>query len=175
MEILYLFPCKFLKRKTMKKRILLALCLVLMSTFVFATEQTPDKLIVKKEELSLSVGWGHPSPLQTYFRQNRDIKNPFRMISTANYRGHIATWKIENSRFYLVGLDVNGKKHKPTDFGIKSENSGLSNEKRVFADWFTGVIECRKINKDWNVSYTVYYYVKKGIVERESQITNKEL
>ncbi len=159
----------------MKKQQWLVLCLILMSTFVFATRQTPDHLIVGNDSLKLHVGWGHPSPLQTYFRQNKDIKNPFRMISTANYRGHIATWNIENSRFYLIGLDVDGTKHKPTDFSIKSENSGFSNEKRVFADWFTGVIECRKINKDWSVPYTVYYYVKQGIVEREAKITNKEL
>jgi len=69
-----------------------------------ATEQYPDIIEYDKKKYELYVDWGHPSPLQTlYIRTNTE--SPFKGYSTANYRGHIATWRIRDGKLYLVSVN----------------------------------------------------------------------
>jgi len=75
------------------KRLNILFTLIINSILLNATEQVPDYLHFKGLKLTLSTGWGHPSPLQTYYSQN-NIDYPFTMLSTANYRGHVAIWEI---------------------------------------------------------------------------------
>lgn len=158
----------------MKKKSITLLLLLLLPFLAIATEQYPDVIFINGKEHKLDIGWGHPSPLQTYYSQ-KSLDYPFTMISTANYRGHIATWKIENSRFYLTKIDVDGEEFEPLYFNVASENKGFSTKEKVFADWFSGVLVSRKINKDQKYVYTAYHYVKKGIVERETTVSDADM
>ncbi|MCU0392691.1 MAG: hypothetical protein MUE81_16395 [Thermoflexibacter sp.] len=170
------------------KKSILVLCLLLVAHISYATEQEPDILYYKNQELTLSTGWGHPSPLQTYFWQN-NLKYPFSMLSTANYRGHIATWEIENNKLFLKEImiehidfenpsDIKSdiKRFKPEDFGVKSQKDPTFQNQMVFADWFSGVIECQLRDKKnyWNTKLWYYFHVRNGKVVNTQILDKKE-
>lgn len=156
------------------RKYLINILLLSFALNAFSTNQQNDKLIYNGLNLSLLTGWGHPSPLQTYFCQNK-IKNPFKPISTANYRGHIATWKIDKGKLYLIQIEINHSKFKPNKFGIKSKSESKNN-KNIFADWFSGIIECIyfKYPYDYETLTTYYFHIKKGVViEMETKDNNE--
>ena len=138
----------------------------------FATDQYPDYIIINGEKFELYVDWSFPSPLQTYFNRT-GIECPFRMWSTANYRGHIATWTVRDSALYLTQIDTRRQygrtgtylpnTHKPLDtiaspsyFGIQSLGyQAADGEGNVLADWFTGTIIAQRYldPKDQEILY----------------------
>jgi hypothetical protein len=157
------------------KLITFLLFAITLSFRVAATEQEPDKLLYNGLILTLNTGWGHPSPLQTYFYQN-NIPYPFNMVSTANYRGHIATWVIQNDQFYLKEIDVNSKISSPDKYGIKSNMNSIDPPSLVSVDWFSGLIECNKTDtKDrWKTICTFYFQIRHGKVISMSEVTKKD-
>lgn len=102
----------------MKKTILI-LTILVITNLIHATEQVPDYLYYKNKKLTLDTGWGHPSPLQTYYYQNY-IDYPFAMLSTANYRGHVAIWEIKNDKLFLKEIRINQDTFKPEKYNVKS-------------------------------------------------------
>ncbi|MDL2231929.1 hypothetical protein LJB85_04265 [Porphyromonadaceae bacterium OttesenSCG-928-L07] len=154
----------------MKKILLLLLLFGFYKTY--ATEQIPDILFYGKEKLVLATGWGHPSPLQTYYRQN-DLKYPFTMESTANYRGHVATWEIVDNKFFLRTIHADGTDNKPEKFNVKSKTDTVEvADSQVFADWFSGVLHCyaKKGAKSEKVNTDYYFYVRNGNVVNVQKI-----
>lgn len=154
----------------MKKTIIIILLLVCFRQAAYTTEQLPDLLVYNGNKLSLATGWGHPSPLETYFKQN-EIKSPFQMQSTANYRGHIATWEIRGNKFLLKEIKVRDEIYKPDKYAIKSKSDTLIQEDVVLADWFTGVLSCYSEKKP---KETYFFYVRKGEVIDRQIITEKD-
>jgi len=157
------------------KKLIFIIAIIINSGFLFATEQEPDFLKYNGKELTLSTGWGHPSPLETYYSQN-DIEYPFSMLSTANYRGHVAVWEISDDKLFLNEIQIEKAKFKPEKFKIKSKSDSLSNKDKVFADWFTGVIIGEERNKKnyWKVEKSYYFYVKYGKVIDTQELTEKD-
>jgi len=157
------------------KKLILILAILINSGLLFATEQEPDFLYYNGKELTLSTGWGYPSPLETYYSQN-DIEYPFTMLSTANYRGHIAIWDISDDKLFLKEIQVEKAKYKPEKFKVKSQSDSLSYKDKVFADWFTGVIIGEERNKKnyWKVVKSYYFYVKHGKVVDIQELTEKD-
>jgi len=157
------------------KKTLLVLVILAINLSVYATEQVPDLLYYQDKKFMLNTGWGHPSPLQTYFYQN-NIEYPFEMLSTANYRGHVATWDIVDNKLFLREISIEESKYSPDKFNVKSNNDSLSKKDLVFADWFSGVIECQLIDKqgdrDFDVSY--YFHLRKGEVINTQIVTAKD-
>lgn len=152
----------------MKKVIFITLFLI-CSQMIFATEQMPDYLLYKGRKLILSTGWGHPSPLQTYFQQN-DLKYPFQIWSTANYRGHVATWEIENNKFILHEIKVRNEIVNPSRYDIKSKSDTIIKDGGIWADWFTGVLSC-SMEKG---SDSYFFYIRNGVVVENQIITEKD-
>lgn len=152
------------------KKIIFIILLVMSVKFTYATEQVPDKLLYNGKSFSLATGWGHPSPLQTFFYQ-KDIKSPFPVRSTANYRGHIATWEINEDKFFLKEIKVGDETDKPEKYDIRSKSDTIITNGTIWADWFTGVLSCytEKNSKD---SYL--FYIRDGIVIDEQVITEKD-
>lgn len=84
---------------------------------LFATAQAPDKIIIENKEYDLLN-----NPLENYFVENPDLDpiyggkikmfNKYKTeiipipFSTGNYRGYIATFKIENQLLKLVDIKV---------------------------------------------------------------------
>jgi hypothetical protein len=158
----------------MKKTCILLFILIL-SIGVSATEQAPDKLLYKNFNLTLNTGWGYPSPLQTYYFQNK-IPYPFDMLSTGNYRGHIATWIIQDDQFYLKEININSKIYSPDKYGIKSNTDQTGTSSLIPADWFSGIIECNKTESQhtWKIISTFYFQIRYGKVISVSEITKKD-
>ncbi len=152
------------------RKIIFFVFLSILSNSINATDQVPDRLLFDGKTLSLATSWGYPSPLETYFYQN-DIKYPFPGMSTANYRGHIATWEISDDKFYLKEIDVDDDIYKPDKYDIKSKNGNDSIRGTIFADWFSGVLNCYE-GKDSKKSY--YFYVQYGEVIDKQIITQKD-
>lgn len=111
--------------------------------FVSATKQDPDHIIYKGETCELETHWIFPSPLQLYFMQLKK-ESPFGMLTTANYRGHIATWEIEKKQLFLNKISFG--ESGPDPFAIHPKEGWMKNlfpkkldEKgRVPATWFSG-------------------------------------
>ncbi len=162
-----------IENKHMEKILSFLVFIFLSLNLTFATEQESDILCYNKEKLALEIGWGHPSPLETYYQQ-KNIKYPFQMLHTANYRGHIATWKIENEKFYIIEVAIEEEKHKPQKFKIKSSDKSLSTENEVFADWFSGIIVCQKKKKNWETEYSRYFYIKNGKIQKTVKLTTED-
>jgi len=153
------------KMKNIRKTILI-LIVIFSSNLIHATEQVPDYLYYKNKKLTMNTGWGHPSPLQTYYYQN-NIDYPFTWLSTANYRGHVAIWKVKDDKLFLKEIQINKDSYKPEKYSVKSKSDSLNKNGEVFADWFSGVIACQSDD-----SY--YFYVRYGEVLGTEVITKKD-
>lgn len=161
----------------------------------FATEQFPDIIVYGGEKYELSVGWGHPSPLQVFYIRT-NTQSPFHSYSTANYRGHIATWIISGGKLYLSKVDT--RRHtgrtgtywpdnsrradtlaSPGYFNIASL-SGQQAEPNgdVLADWFSGVLvigsPITNSKKKTKMKGTRYIYVRNGEVIEDQFVLNKD-
>ncbi len=155
------------------------LVLVLALCFCFptkATQQAPDKLHYQEQQFKVRTGWGHPSPLETYFQQ-KNQKTPFTALSTGNYRGHVAVWLIEGQKLYLDTIRVGGKSHLPCEFAVQSKQASSAEEKRVFADWFSGVIvgwptAFDETNPSLNKSY--YFHIHHGQIINAQSLSFNE-
>ncbi|SRR5690554_1239293 len=157
------------------KKLIFIITLIINSGLLHATEQEPDFLHYDGKKLTLSTGWGHPSPLETYYSQN-NIEYPFTMLHTANYRGHVAIWEISDDKLFLKEIQIEKAKYKPEKFSVKSQSDSLFSKDKVFADWFTGVIIGEERNKKnyWEVEKSYYFYVKYGKVVDMQELTEKD-
>ena len=157
------------------KKIGSLICTIAISLHVIATQQEPDKLLFNNLTLRLNTGWGHPSPLETYFFQQH-IPYPFQMLSTANYRGHIASWVIENDQFFLKEIYVDSRISKPDKYGIKSVNGTGSPSSLVLADWFNGVLKCYYSGNEKNKESgsTFYFQLRGGKVIAKAELKKED-
>jgi hypothetical protein len=157
------------------KRIFIIAFLFVLITKSFATRQLPDNLDYKNLKLDLLTGWGHPSPLQVYYYQNK-LKYPFESQGTNNYRGHIANWSIKDNKLFLLKILTDKgeklvndsseyyweriyKKNRPGKFNVKSKIVINKNRDGVFADWFSGVLSCVLYNSTHDEPIAHYYFL----------------
>ena len=153
----------------MKKTIIFTLLICFGILEVKATQQAPDILLYNNDTLYVDVGWGHPSPLQTYFSQH-NIPYPFTMLHTANYRGHVAVWEFNNDHFFLTEIQIGKKSHAPSEF-VKAYPA--NSKGHIAADWFTGYVLSRKYdeNDGYDIQYEHYQYIKGGQLAKEATFT----
>jgi len=84
----------------MKKTIIASL-LVVLPHLTFGTAQESEIIIIDGKEHAL-----HSEPLEEYFRMKKNKPDVFSegIMSSANWRGYIGTWKIIKDRFVLAGI-----------------------------------------------------------------------
>lgn len=153
----------------MKNLLVMLFCIFAFSD-LFATEQAADILLYENNELFLATGWGHPSPLETYFLQN-NIDSPFEMLSTGNYRGFIATWKICNNKLYITKIDDT----KSEENRLHDIFTDIPPDKDVLAGWFSGVLQVTS-ERFYSENGDVYYFhIRKGVVRDSVKTNYKEL
>lgn len=108
--------------RQMKSRVIFIVIFYFLGVhFVSATQQQPDILHYKSYKLNLETGWGHPSRLETYFSQN-NLEYLFFILHTANYRGHVATWKVNGGKLYITKIDIEGKNYSPLQYKVTSKD-----------------------------------------------------
>lgn len=107
-----------------------------------ATPQVPDKLIYEGRVYDLFA-----NPLESYyagnhrrpsFYQNQDPKS----ISTALWRGYVATWEIQAGALYLTEIDSWICNSQNIEECVKADLKQLFGDQyqdgKVKADWYTG-------------------------------------
>jgi len=164
------------------RRIFVILVLLVAPVLALATPQVPDILHYDGIELSVRTGWGHPSPLETYYDQN-GLELPFVGYSTANYRGHIAVWNIHDGELHLSEIiiedyvqDPNGnweevvESYEPNDYRVAATTRPASEDGAVWADWFSGVLDCYARTEDGYCDY--FFHIRDGNVV-DTQIITK--
>ena len=123
----------------MRKLIIALVVLALLPAAALATAQAPDVIHYEGKKYNLFT-----NPLESYFKESERPKfqiGPGSM-STANWRGYVATWKVEDDTLYLVGLDSWICKDLRPENCKRADLKELFGEKyrdgKVKADWFTG-------------------------------------
>ncbi|WP_448550517.1 hypothetical protein [Thalassotalea fusca] len=87
-------------------RIIAYLLMLLCSSNVFATAQTPDYLMYQGKKYRL-----HANPLEELFLEKEELRPKSEIISSANWRGYIATFSISEDA--LVVSDITIRKPEP--------------------------------------------------------------
>jgi len=164
-------------------KLLLSITLSLITAIsAFATAQSPDRIVYKGNERAL-----FSNPLEVYYSSGR--KRPDFMIaplttSTGNWRGYVATWRIENGKLYLTKIDswlCRGSSERSCRqvslaqiFKEKVKNG------KVLADWFSGEMrvpdgkELQYVHMGYGSTYErdLIFEVKAGVVSEPTVIDN---
>jgi hypothetical protein len=103
----------------------------------FATAQEPDVLIYNSKEYKL-----FSNPLESFYT-DKETRPKFLVrphtTSTANWRGYVATWKLENDYLYLINIDAwlcEAADCQKAE--LKELFRDKEHDERVRADWFSG-------------------------------------
>lgn len=113
-------------------------------------------------------------PLNPYLKRLK-IRPFFKARCTSCWRGYTGSWKIKDSKLYLVGLVFYAE--GPERKGIENIFPG---QKTVFADWFTGEIMIHegKLLNVFNMGYLrvyekdVYLKFEKGVLTDKRTVVN---
>jgi len=121
-------------------KFLFIVVLTIFSLFkVFATAQFPDKIIYNGKEYALNS-----NPLEDYFEKNPDKRPKGGIMSTALWRGYVATFQILDGQVYLKDIEIEvrdstSKGRFKTNW--KSViNDVFPNQAQVKVDWLTGLL-----------------------------------
>jgi hypothetical protein len=110
---------------------------LLMSGHLRATAQIPDTLIYQGERMALRI-----NPLESYYSKTNPrpkgfFKNP--SLSSACWRGYVATWKIDRDHLFLVQIrECHGKRTASLEKFFPTLYQGG----RVPASWYSGLLKC---------------------------------
>lgn len=101
------------------------------------TAQCPEILLYRGKEMDMCA-----CPLEDYLsRLRKDKRPPFTWTSTANRRGYVGTWRIDEGTLHLVDLEgtveVDGR-FRP----ISKQEAFPWVRGPLTASWFTGSITC---------------------------------
>ena len=116
-------------------RFLLLLCLAWV-TDASATAQMPDTIVIDDQTLALNT-----NPLTGYLNGRTDFIPKEAEMSSANWRRHVASWRISEDRLFLTSVDVR----------LRDEKTGRSSTRNiidvlfpgqsvVLADWYSGAL-----------------------------------
>lgn len=116
----------------------LMVCLAMViAPAVKATAQLSDLLIVEGKEFALNT-----NPLEAELRRKKWTPPENAMISSANWRGYLATWEIKDGKLLLKDATITVSDPKDEHgFTHKSITRDLyPGAAEVFADWYTGAL-----------------------------------
>jgi hypothetical protein len=145
------------------------------SILVFATAQQGDRLLLGRKGYSI-----YTNPLEPYLQDNPGKLPKSDVVSTALWRGYVATWKVENDRFLLVDVAILRSVSHPGEPGSSTEFSSVMSamfpgEREVLASWFSGhvIIPDGKLVNYVHMGYASTYEkyillrVEKGVITRK--------
>jgi hypothetical protein len=135
------------------------------------TAQAPEIIYYRGNKYRLIV-----EPLEMYLRK-KIIKPRIKRYSTANRRGYIGTWKIENEKLYLEKLYSHNREEMKLKSKLFPEIDGL-----VFAEWYSGSLVCphgeaiRYIHAGYESAYERYLIlnVEQGKLKNEQDLSLEE-
>lgn len=124
----------------MKKIKLLVFFLIffLCALEIFATAQYPDKIIYNGKEYML-----HSNPLEPYFEKFPGKRPKSGVMSSALWRGYVATFEIADEKLVLKDIEIQVPKKSGESFETEWK-SALSTvfpgNRKTVIDWFLGLL-----------------------------------
>src|ERR1700694_1128878 len=111
------------------------------SILVYATAQQGDRLSLDGKEYFI-----YTNPLAPYLQDHPDKLPKADVVSTGLWRGYVASWKVENGRFFLVDVSILKSVSKPGERDSSIELSSVMStmfpgEPEVLASWFSGYVK----------------------------------
>lgn len=101
-----------------------------------ATAQIPDDIVVEGQHFALTT-----LPLSGYLQQRNDFLPADVSISSANWRGYVASWEISEDALYLVDVTVETFDQQTRKSQRASVRPKLfPGATRVLAQWYSGVL-----------------------------------
>lgn len=119
--------------KTIK---IITLLLLIITSSIFATAQYPDKVLYDGKEYNL-----HTNPMEAYFTKYPDKKPKGGVMSTALWRGYVATFYFKENNLVLKDIEIEIWDEKEDKTTWKSVKNGIVIKGEDFLiDWFTGIL-----------------------------------
>ena len=111
---------------------------IMIPSMVLATAQAPDVLLYEGKEYALNT-----NPLQPFLRENPDLLPRSSVISSGNWRGYVAKWRLSDSQLVLVDVLILVSYDEPKENGARSGYESVFSQmfpgrERLRADWYTG-------------------------------------
>ncbi|CAN4278000.1 hypothetical protein LJR125_000861 [Pseudoxanthomonas sp. LjRoot125] len=116
----------------------LMVCLAMaIAPAVKATAQLSDLLILEGKEFALNT-----NPLANQLQKKQWKPPKEALISSANWRGYLATWEIKGGKLFLkdVSIAVINPKDEHDDIRKSITRDLYPGAAEVFADWYTGAL-----------------------------------
>ena len=146
----------------------------------FATAQYPDKIFFNGKEYSL-----HTNPLETYFEKYPDKKPKGGLMSSALWRGYVATFEIRDSQLIVKDIEIqiwdttDRKSHATKWKSVLNEVFPEQKDKKV--DWLTGLLVLpygklvNYVHMGYGSTYENYYLLEidRGKFEKVKQFGYK--
>lgn len=164
---------------TIFARVLMVCLAMAVSPAVSATAQMSDLLIVDGKEFSLNT-----NPLETQLELKQWKPPEEARISTANWRGYIATWEIKNGKLFLkeVTIRVADPNDEHGDLAKPITSEIFPGMTEVFASWYTGALivpdgkMTRYVHMGYGSSFDHYqvFRVRAGEVVERLSMTGRE-
>lgn len=159
------------------------LCLTLLVAVanVLATAQIPDRITYKGEEYRL-----HTNPMEAYFEKHPDRKPKGGCMSTALWRGYVASFVVTNGVLQLKDTEIQvhvEKEDNSYPYDWKSVLKDVCPDgKPLVIDWFSGILVLpygdlkNYIHMGYASTYENYILVEvnEGKVGREKRLNAEE-
>lgn len=102
----------------------------------FATAQYSDKVVYEGKTYSL-----HTNPMGTYFAQHPDKKPQGDVVSTALWRGYVATFEFKKNNLFLKAIEIQIWNVAEDGTSWRSaKDDVVPKGKKLRVDWFTGIL-----------------------------------
>ena len=121
----------------MKLSIIGIILFSLISFDCFATAQIPDSIEINDVKYRLKT-----NPLEKYLTEIKWTKPDNATFSSANWRGYLASWKIEAGNMLLedVTIRLSRKSIDEPRKTVSILNTIFPSKKSVIANWYSGVL-----------------------------------
>lgn len=148
---------------------------------VFATAQASDKILYKGKEYCL-----HTNPMEAFFEKHPDKKPEGGVMSTALWRGYVATFTITNQTMQLRDIEIQIRVEKEKSkypYEWKSVlNELVPKGETLTIDWLTGILVLpdgelmRYVHMGYGSTYENYILieVKSGKVTGKRELGHKQ-
>lgn len=131
------------------------------------TAQVSDSIIIEGKEHRL-----YCEPLESFWN-DFNPKPDFAPPHTGCWRGYVASWKMEESKLYLTGIDTENE-------NLKLEHLFPGREAPIFADWVTGELRLPQgemlqyVHMFYQSTFEsdLYFLVDNGIILKEWVLEN---
>lgn len=153
------------------------LFLVLAVSSALGTAQYPDKIIYESKEYNLLS-----NPMESYFSKYPDKKPKGGGISTALWRGYVATFEITDKALVLKDVQIQTGHEKGEQNWKSEKDTVVTNGQSLKIDWFTGILclpfgeRVKYVHMGYGSTYSNYILleIKKGNLTGERKLDAKQ-